>query len=170
MTRHPESVTQPPVIPGPEPFTLSSVLPASPPRRRQWPWLLLPLVVAIVMSGAYFLGQYLLADRGTPTAAASSSPASTPIRDAYFRCGQVGRVADQDHTIELDTQGDALTRADATEVNCVLSQLGAPEYIFRTIMQTRAIDGRQREQWKTFEASWSYHPSNGLNVIIHDAG
>jgi hypothetical protein len=32
--------------------------------------------------------------------------------------------------------------------------------------KTRALDGRQTASWSFIEASWTYHPDNGLDVII----
>ena len=26
--------------------------------------------------------------------------------------------------------------------------------------------GRQTDSWESYEASWSYHPDNGLNIVI----
>jgi hypothetical protein len=34
--------------------------------------------------------------------------------------------------------------------------------------QTRALDGRQSETWEDFSASWTYHPDNGLDVLIRE--
>jgi hypothetical protein len=34
--------------------------------------------------------------------------------------------------------------------------------------KTRALDGMQREVFDTFDVSWSYHPDNGLDIVIHE--
>lgn len=34
---------------------------------------------------------------------------------------------------------------------------------------TRALDGMQTAEWDTFEAKWTYHPDDGLDVIITEA-
>ena len=31
---------------------------------------------------------------------------------------------------------------------------------------TRALDGRQSATWAQFEASWTYHPDDGLDVLV----
>jgi hypothetical protein len=35
------------------------------------------------------------------------------------------------------------------------------------IDNTRALDGMQRDSWRKFKASWTYHPDDGLNIVIH---
>ena len=32
---------------------------------------------------------------------------------------------------------------------------------------TRALDGMQRDGWRKFKASWTYHPDDGLSIVIH---
>jgi hypothetical protein len=49
----------------------------------------------------------------------------------------------------------------------VLRELETPAYVTEQIGQTRALDGRQTATWGDFEASWTYHPDNGLNLVIH---
>jgi hypothetical protein len=34
--------------------------------------------------------------------------------------------------------------------------------------QTRALDGRQTDAWAAFEASRTYHPDDGLDVLIRE--
>ena len=34
------------------------------------------------------------------------------------------------------------------------------------MLLTRAIDGTQEEQWGLYRATWTYHPDQGLNVVI----
>ena len=159
-----------PIIPGDaEPVTLSSVMPASKPPSTTPRWVVPVIAGMAVLLVAAGVSLYLATRHFGPAASPAASPTSTPIRDAYFGCGQVGEVSDQDHTIVLDTLGGNLTKATAADVNCILQHLGAPNAIYETMLKTRAIDGRQRGQWSTFEASWTYHPDHGLNVIIHDS-
>lgn len=44
-------------------------------------------------------------------------------------------------------------------------ELGLPDYIWEEMLQTRAIDGRQKETFGNIEVSWSYHPDQGLEVL-----
>jgi len=49
---------------------------------------------------------------------------------------------------------------------CVLHVLDAPDSTLNLIGQTRALDGRQIDDWDDVEASWTYHPENGLDILF----
>ena len=40
--------------------------------------------------------------------------------------------------------------------------------LVKTFGATRALDGRQQASWDGFEASWTYHPDNGLTLILRE--
>ena len=42
---------------------------------------------------------------------------------------------------------------------------GLPDWIYQEMLKTRAIDGRQLEEFDKVTVSWSYHPDYGLEVI-----
>lgn len=52
------------------------------------------------------------------------------------------------------------------DLYCVLAELGAPSALQSKIGSTRALDGRQTDEWDGFAISWSYHPDDGANVLI----
>lgn len=74
--------------------------------------------------------------------------------------------------IELDTKGDSLYD-DGTRnylaYSCMLNELGVPEVTQQKIGRTRALDGTQTDTWDGMQASWSYHPDSGANVLIEVA-
>lgn len=43
--------------------------------------------------------------------------------------------------------------------------LGLPEWLYKEMANTRAIDGRQKESFDDVTVTWSYHPNQGLEVI-----
>ncbi len=55
---------------------------------------------------------------------------------------------------------------NASEVVCSLSSLDVPTAVLQQMAATRALDGRQEASWGTDTASWSYHPDQGLDVIV----
>ncbi len=70
-------------------------------------------------------------------------------------------------SIAFDTKGEEDTDGDGLwSAFCVLKALAAPDYIFDSVMQTRALDGRTEESWGAFRASWSYHPDSGMDMTI----
>jgi 5-methylcytosine-specific restriction endonuclease McrA len=97
-----------------------------------------------------------------------ASPAS--VRSAAKKCHVKANVADGGKTISFDTAGeeDYGVGDDIEDVACVLLVLRAPSYVVTEIDNTRALDGMQRDSWRKFKASWTYHPDDGLNIVIHE--
>lgn len=93
--------------------------------------------------------------------------ASTPLMDAASKC-DTERTADSGMTLTIDTGGNDIGSGDASfsSVECVLDILKAPSVVLSKMQETRALDGRQSDTWDEFEASWTYHPDQGLDVII----
>lgn len=65
---------------------------------------------------------------------------------------------------------DGATKDDEyTDLACVLVELGAPQSLVANIDSTTALMGRQTEEADGLEYSWSYHPDNGLNMVISES-
>ena len=43
--------------------------------------------------------------------------------------------------------------------------LELPDWLYKVMVNTRAIDGRQKEIFEDVTVTWSYHPNQGLEVI-----
>lgn len=106
---------------------------------------------------------------GEDEPAVSSEPALT-VGAALTQCGaqnQAGvTVLDAGTSLELRTAGDESTGAPLTTVVCILNELQIPESIIARMESTRALDGTVTGNWDGFSASWTYHPDDGLNVIV----
>lgn len=64
------------------------------------------------------------------------------------------------------TRATKFGQPQADEVVCFMARLDAPASLERKIEQTRAIDGTRSQQWNEFEATWTYHPDSGLDLLI----
>jgi hypothetical protein len=109
----------------------------------------------------------------TATVLFATSPAfaaDASIRGAAKKCHLKGNLADGGRTISFDTAGDEDYGVgdDIEDVACVLLALRAPSFIVTEIDNTRALDGMQRDGWRKLKASWTYHPDNGLSIVIHE--
>jgi len=82
-------------------------------------------------------------------------------------CG-VGDVEDKGATLIIDMAGKKLGSGDLTyaDEKCLLTHLKAPASVTEKMNATRALDGRRDGQWDGITAEWSYHPDNGLDVIL----
>ena len=56
--------------------------------------------------------------------------------------------------------------AETEAALCVLDEIDAPQSVLARLGNTRALDGMQDAQWGDYAASWTYHPDDGLNLII----
>src|SRR5690625_485293 len=72
------------------------------------------------------------------------------------------QVLDGGSAVQMSTESFAST----DDVRCVLTELEAPSATWVKIGNTRALDGRQEDDWPGFKASWTYHPDSGLNILI----
>jgi hypothetical protein len=106
---------------------------------------------------------------GSLASPTSASAASKPtIKHAARKCKVTPNLADHGRTLSFDTEGEEDTSGDSVvDVACVLLFLKAPSYVITQIDNTRALDGMQRARWGPFRASWTYHPDNGLNIVIY---
>lgn len=91
----------------------------------------------------------------------------TTLQAAAATCG-AGKVEDGGRSLFLDMGGEDYGSGDLAyaDVQCVLKELGTPESTLTAMGQTRALDGRQSDEWDGLEASWRYHPDDGLDVIV----
>lgn len=83
--------------------------------------------------------------------------------------------ADRQMVISVDGKSVSVERGDGHDEvsvvagNCLLDQLGAPSSTWDQVSSTTALMGRQKDSWEGYEATWSYHPDNGLYLLIEEA-
>jgi hypothetical protein len=144
-------------------------VPQTQPIRRRW----LPFVVAgavIAVAGVVAV----VAATGS-----SDSPSRRPLdflstetalSKAQTRC-DAGTLGDEDHTLLIDMMGEEYSSGTATidDVGCVLAALAAPTSVTARMDSTRALDGMQTATWDGYSASWTYHPDDGLDLIITES-
>lgn len=89
------------------------------------------------------------------------------LHQAFSSCDS-GSLADDDHTLVIDTGGDGYeSGADTFDgLVCILTELNTPTSVTAQMDNTRALDGMQTAEWGDFSASWTYHPDSGMNLII----
>lgn len=115
---------------------------------------------------------------------------STSVGDCAWAASAHGNTVDStfkilhdiysDVTITLSEDGSYLSidtnpynNKDSTTYNSVgishiknlNSALGLPEWLYKEMAQTRALDGRQKEEFDSVTVTWSYHPDQGLEVM-----
>lgn len=150
------------------------------PRRERRRGILIPaagtgVVCALVgLVGGSALGrsfeQQAAADAAAAQAAAAEAAKSSLFEDALNKCGASSKatVEDDGRTLILDMRGSKSLSGTltATETYCVLDALDVPTSVKSLMDTTRALDGRQTGSWGDIEASWSYHPDQGLDIVL----
>jgi len=142
-------------------------------KRLLWPWL--AAIIALVLVAATFtFAFWVTADdgvRGMAGTPVGIRNADTPLRQAFSAC-RSGDLADADHTLVIDTSGEEYdTGSDTVDgLMCTLGKLSTPQSVIAQLEHTRALDGMQSAQWDDYGASWTYHPDDGVDVIITEKG
>lgn len=139
-------------------------------RRRQTRiWVALAAVTAVVVA-AVVVSVVLLSDGKDDSPAAGIgtlfAPAA-PLKDAAKACG-AGTLADDDRTLVVDMAGEEPGSGTAAidDVLCILGELKSPQSVIAQMESTRALDGMQSTTWSDYEVTWTYHPDDGLDLII----
>ena len=96
----------------------------------------------------------------------------SPFQDAVSTClsgtedDDYASIGDSGHTLTLNGAGNIGRGLDASAHSCVLDSLHLPDSVRAKIGQTHALDGQQTATWDDIEASWTYHPDAGLDVVL----
>ena len=128
--------------------------------RSRWVAITIPLGVAAVA---------LLA--GPPIIHAAQEAMTPRFEAAAEACELVPLlvVADKGATLTLTTAGESgVSYTDIEDVACVLAKLEVPSYVVSHIDSTRALDGQQTDEWDGISARWTYHPEDGLHLVLRD--
>lgn len=85
------------------------------------------------------------------------------LEQAVNSCG-VGEIEDEGSTLLIDGAGKyGMTIEDLV---CLLAEIDTPSSTIALIDSTRALDGRQEDSWDGIQAQWTYHPDNGLDMVL----
>lgn len=116
---------------------------------------------------------------GSDDATNSSEADETGIEQAYDFCDEVtaeasnpfdiSTIADvEDDGASLIIDGDDSPDSIASTV-CLLQRIDVPDSTISLMQGTTAMMGRQTDEWDGYEAAWTYHPDNGLDIVVKAA-
>jgi hypothetical protein len=125
-------------------------------------------VAALVIGGVAFANSHGHSSLGSATVGVAAS--SSPMAEAVKVClpgGGSYQLGDDDGTLVIDGYGSKDTSGmPVTDEACVLNQLRVSSAVTAQMDGTTAMQGRQTGHWSGYTASWTYHPDNGLDIII----
>jgi hypothetical protein len=150
--------------------------PQEQPKRRPL-GLIAALAIAVLAAGGigFLLGRASTGPSASEVAEAAEAAATsqaevTRLKDAVMSCR--GRDADNtmvleddDSTIVIDTGSKYGSTAG---MDCILNELDVPASIEAQIGRTTSMMGVQDAEDDGIEYSWSYHPDNGVDMVITD--
>jgi len=119
-----------------------------------------------------FLQQFRINLEPLPSPEETASPSGSA---RYFyqiasKCptSPYAEVQDDGQTLVLRGYGtDVPFQLSFEELKCFFMAVAMPQYIQEEMLRTRPIDGTVRATFATITASWTYHPDDGLFVILH---
>lgn len=102
------------------------------------------------------------------TLATASGPDFESVAETCNAAHTAGiSVGDKGSSITIDTKGeDDTSGASFDDASCILSALEVPDAVISQIDDTSSMDGRQNASWEGVDASWTYHPDNGMKLIL----
>lgn len=109
-----------------------------------------------------------------PAAQATPTPSEPTIKAALRSCGVISStyvtLGDNGRTVTLQGQPAKNERGlKGQDIKCVLNKTSIPDSVVAQMNSTRALDGMQKASWETFAATWTYHPDNGVKVILTES-
>jgi hypothetical protein len=133
--------------------------------RRRWG----ALIVAALITAGTVIGIVAVANGGT----AVNGPSLTRLDAAKDLCASVSAhvtIGDNGMTMTVDrVAAEDNPGAHVEQLDCILAALDTPYAVISHMDSTRALDGMQADEWGGFHATWTYHPDDGINLIIEDA-
>ena len=119
-----------------------------------------------------FLQQFGIKSAPIPSPEETASPSGSAryFYEVVSKCpmSPYAEVQDDGRTLVLRGYGeDVPFQLSFEELKCFFRAAAMPQYIQEEMLRTRAIDGTVRATFATITASWTYHPDDGLFVILH---
>ena len=98
-----------------------------------------------------------------------SQPSTPSFEDVREVCGGHERAAvigDDGRSLYLDGKGEGDNALPIETMGCYLVGLDVPDSVIHRMEQTRALDGAQEAEWDGLHATWTFHPDEGLDIVI----
>lgn len=91
------------------------------------------------------------------------------FQKAYDTCGAPTgiTVSDGGKSLIINGTGEESYGATIYDTVCVLTEVKVPSYIISNMETTNSLMGRQSDEFDGTAISWSYHPDNGLDIVIN---
>jgi hypothetical protein len=89
---------------------------------------------------------------------------------AVDSCNSSSYISVDEGGLVMESRGDESAGAPVSDIMCVLTALDIPESVVTRISNTNSTMGLVEGSWGDYEATWSYHPDNGLFIHVVVSG
>lgn len=123
-------------------------------------------LVVLVLAMLFWIG----GDSSADSDKTEPKPEPTAIESTIDDCeiGSFANVGDDGHTLTIATDPYNETR-HILKSYCAFGALDMPDAVVAQVENTTALTGAQAADWDGYEAHWTYHPDNGLGMVITEA-
>lgn len=144
---------------------------------------ILAISIIICLTSVFGLAACSTADNSIQRPSTEDTDTQQPVTDKYARLRQAYdkvklqyssatlcyEIGDDGSYIEVDTNpldfDDYYNPTYTKVIEAFNEELGVPDYVYKLMITTTALQGRQTETVNGLIISWTYHPDNGLEVI-----
>lgn len=111
---------------------------------------------------------------GCASGGAAVGLSDSRIEKAYDSCkDSAAEASAYEGTFEVGDGGDSLiangVMADQIgDLACLLLEFDTPQSVVAAMDSTTAMMGRQHEESDGLTYEWSYHPDNGMDLVVTD--
>lgn len=99
-------------------------------------------------------------------ATACGAAGDTRFSDAVEELGSGAELLDDGQGLYLNGLGNESLGMPIESIIAYLDYLEAPDSVLMKMGNTRALDGTQTASWDNIVATWTYHPDEGLDIIL----
>ncbi|MFY1595651.1 hypothetical protein [Micromonospora sp. WMMD737] len=133
---------------------------------QKWKLAVAAAVGGVVLFGAGLAtGAVVFRPSGQAEGGGEGDPVLVAAKD---KCSlsEYATVGDGGKSLTLDSGGKEAFGLAYSDIECVLKEVRVPDHVVSEMTSTRALDGKQNARWGKMRASWTYHPDQGLDVIL----
>lgn len=128
------------------------------------------VALAVVALGAFLLMGQDDGSKGNTAAEASQTPEPLVLETAYDACidGHGARtltLGDEGRSLIINTESEYGPTAG---LRCVIGELGTSQAVLAQLQATTSMMGVQDADDGSLHYQFSYHPDNGVNMVITD--
>ena len=99
-------------------------------------------------------------------ARAEEAARQSSLTAAVDSCNSSPYISADAGGLVIEGSGDESPGASITDIMCVMTALDVPDSVVTRISNTNSTMGLVEGSWAEYQATWTYHPDNGLFIHV----